>query len=230
VSVQQTETLDDMTVATDELFAAISAVTAGSQRARGLVEDAMDRAKRGCDAAKKFFEAMELIRSSSEQITEIIEVISGIASQTKLSALNATIEAARAGKHGSGFAVVAEEVRNLAERSNTSASEISQLIEGAKLSEQTDAALSEIISGVQVTASTVSEIVDLATRQTASANAVLASIRTVADVSRRNSTASEELARNSQNLGQQAENLQQIVARFRVTATEARDGAALAGV
>ena len=108
----------------------------------------------------KSIEAMELIRNSSTQIAEIIQVIAEIASQTNLLALNAAIEAARAGEHGMGFAVVADEVRKLAERSNQAAGKITSLIKestqqvekGAKLSDETGDALKKIVEGVEATA------------------------------------------------------------------------------
>lgn len=119
---------------------------------------------------------MELIRTSAEQIGEIIQVISEIAGQTNLLALNAAIEAARAGEHGLGFAVVADEVRKLAERSNQAAGEISRLItestervtEGALLSEQTGKSFQEIIEAIEDTVVTISEIADSTATQASS--------------------------------------------------------------
>ena len=109
-----------------------------------MAKETNQLAEQGGQAVQKSIEAMELIRTSSTQIAEIIQVISEIASQTNLLALNAAIEAARAGEHGMGFAVVADEVRKLAERSNQAAGEITTLIkestqrveEGAQLSER----------------------------------------------------------------------------------------------
>ena len=126
----------------------------------------LDAAEEGHTSVASTVQGMQAISESSEQISEIIGVITEIAEQTNLLALNAAVEAARAGAHGKGFAVVADEVGKLAQRSSEAAKEITQLIKestgnvaaGVKLTDQSQQALAKIADGGRVNMEAIQQI------------------------------------------------------------------------
>ncbi len=224
----QSATVEEMSASIEGLTQSIETVKGNAAEAEKVARETNTLAEQGGAAVKKSVESMDLIRTSSNQISEIIQVISEIASQTNLLALNAAIEAARAGEHGMGFAVVADEVRKLAERSNEAAGEISNLIkestgrveEGAQLSEQTGEALKEILQGVSATADRIGEIATSTVEQAANAAEVSTAIHTVTEVTEQSAAGSEEMASSSQELGAQASMLQDLVKRFKTKTVE----------
>ena len=219
----QSATVEEMNASIEGLTRSIEAVQMNAREAEKVARETNQLAEKGGAAVQKSVESMELIKTSSTQIGEIIQVISEIASQTNLLALNAAIEAARAGEHGMGFAVVADEVRKLAERSNQAAGEISNLIrestdrveEGAQLSEETGSALKAILEAASATATRITEIAASTAEQAGNAGEVSKAIENVTLVTEQTAAGSEEMASSSQQLGAQATVLRNLVQRFR---------------
>ena len=226
----QSASVEEMSASVEELARSIEAVKCNAENANKAATDTNTLAKSGGSAVGKSIEAMELIRTSSSQISEIIQVISEIASQTNLLALNAAIEAARAGEHGMGFAVVADEVRKLAERSNQAAGEISSLIkessqrveEGARLSEETGKALEQIVSGVESTAKMIADIATATIEQASNAREVSTAIQGITEVTEQTAAGSEEMASSSEELGAQSASLRDLVSRFKTENSSSR--------
>lgn len=114
--------------AMEQLNSAAALTSERSQEAKRLATRASEVAMRGGNSIDEATHTMEQIRDESQRITNILELIDGIAFQTNILSLNASVEAARAGNHGKGFAVVAAEVRTLAMRCENAAKDIRQLI------------------------------------------------------------------------------------------------------
>jgi len=222
-SQSQAALVEEMTASVEQLINSIEVISKSAIDSKAQADETTGLAKRGGSAVTEAVNAMRLIQKSSEQIQDIIQVISEIASQTNLLALNAAIEAARAGEHGLGFAVVADEVRKLAERSSEAAKQITQLIkessrrvaEGATLSERVGESLKAIVEAVDKTANGIARIATSTETQAASAAEVKSAIRSVSHTTESNAAAAEEMAASAEELGAQAQSLRDLVLRFK---------------
>ncbi len=223
-SQSQAASVEEMTAAVEQLVASIDSISKSARDSKLQAEETAKMAEAGGSAVADAISSMGLIQKSSEQINDIIQVISEIASQTNLLALNAAIEAARAGEHGLGFAVVADEVRKLAERASEAAKEITSLIkesskrvqEGATLSEKVGESLGQIVAASGQTVEQIATIATATEAQSANAGEVKMAIRSVSRTTESNAASAEEMAASAEQLGAQAQGLRDLIKRFKV--------------
>lgn len=215
-------TTEEMNASVEELSASIDSIAQNGKSADGIATATQSEADLGSRAIAKSIEAMDLINKSSEEISEIVKVISEIAGQTNLLAFNAAIEAARAGEHGLGFSVVADEVRKLAERSSQATKDISKLInesvkrvtQGGAISKDAEQSFRKIVEGVGKTTQAISEISLAAQEQQTASKDVAQAIQQVADATEKSALASDAIAQATTELAVGADQLKAAVQRF----------------
>jgi len=243
-----------VTVATagEEMSATSGDIAQNCQHAVEAANRATEAAKSGFEVVKQTINGIrsrgaktkenaaivESLGTRSEQIGAIVGTIEDIADQTNLLALNAAIEAARAGEQGRGFAVVADEVRALAERTTRATKEISQMIQsiqtetrqaitsldegvrsterGAEEASRMEISLSEIIEQVSAVALQVSQIATAAEEQTATTHEISSNMTQITSVIQQTSHGAHESATAATQLNSSAKELQYLVGQFRV--------------
>ncbi|MDY3560755.1 methyl-accepting chemotaxis protein [Gemmata sp. JC673] len=223
---EQASSLEETASTLQQITSTVRQSADNAQQARQLAGGSKEVAEKGGQVVSGAVGAMGEINGSSKKIADIITTIDEIAFQTNLLALNAAVEAARAGEQGRGFAVVASEVRNLAQRAATAAKEIKALIQdsvkkvdaGTELVNKSGDTLAEIVTSVKRVTDIVTEMAAASREQSAGIEQVNKAVSQMDTVIQQNAGQTEELSATAQALTDQAAQLRDLVARFKLSA------------
>ncbi len=204
-STEAAASLEETVAALEEMTSMVQMNSDNAKQAAALSASSRDSAEQGEKEIQNLIASMTKISHSSKKIEEIIHVIDDIAFQTNLLALNASVEAARAGEQGKGFAVVAEAVRSLAQRSATSAKDISVLIknsvsqieEGSETADKSGAVLTNIVNSIKKVADLNNEIAAASAEQTTGIQQIGKAMNQLDQAAQSNAASAEEIAATS---------------------------------
>ncbi|WP_028212276.1 methyl-accepting chemotaxis protein [Paraburkholderia mimosarum] len=221
---EQAASLEETAASMEELTATVKQNADNATQGNTLAAQASQTATRGGEVVGRVVDTMREIASSSEQVSQIISVIEGIAFQTNILALNAAVEAARAGEQGRGFAVVAGEVRTLAQRSATAAREIKELIivsvdrvnNGTALVDDAGRTMGEIVQSVKRVADLMNEISAASGEQRTGIEQVNQAVTQMDEVTQQNAALVEEASAAAQSMSSQAAALRELVSVFNI--------------
>lgn len=191
-----------------------------SEKAQMVKENATESSR----SMQEMVKAMAEISGKSDEIRKIVKTIEDFSFQTNILALNAAVEAARAGDRGKGFSVVANEVRSLANQSSAASKSTAALIQsslqavenGRKIANETDNALSEVVSGIDNVSELLFHITDASSKQFDANRQVTENINLISEVVQTNSATAEECAAASEELASQAQLLKELVSHFKL--------------
>jgi methyl-accepting chemotaxis protein len=224
--------------------AADNAKKAGEIAGEGgrVVKETVEGMNKIAEVVSQSAETVKKLGKNSDQIGEIIQVIDDIADQTNLLALNAAIEAARAGEQGRGFAVVADEVRKLAERTTKATKEIAGMIKniqkdtseavesinkgtnevenGKVLAGKAGESLKQIINASIRVVDEINQVATASEEQSATAEEISKNVESISNVTNETTTAIQQVARSAEDLNRLTDNLQKLINRFKIDLNE----------
>ena len=248
----QSRQSSDIASAIEEMATSVQGTFTNAQKSLEISKSTSETAAEGNNIVRKTMTGMNRIEQSvsdtaakvenlgarSKEIGKIVGVIKDIAAQTNLLALNAAIEANRAGEHGRGFEVVAEEIRKLAEKSAESTLQITDIVgeiqsetdgavdamksvtkeveSGTNLSNETGEALQKIISQVNETVSSIELVAEASKQQASVSDEVAASMESISTIVKESASSSEEIAQTAQELARLGDNLQKMTGKFNI--------------
>lgn len=223
-ATEQASITQELAATITEVFEEVSRNAESAKVISNKVDELGTEIATGNGKMQEMVQSMSDISEASEQIGKIIATINDIASQTNLLALNASIEAARAGEAGKGFAVVADQVAVLAAQSAEAAKESAVLIDtsvqavekGTVIADQTAKQLENVAEGSKVITDEVTKIAKILGLQEDSFHQINTGVDQINDVVQTNSATSQECAAASQEMSTQAENLNELIRKFKV--------------